>query len=138
MNKKKHGFRGYIFSRPIDGQMIPQRVQGLVIRTYVEKNKKELILSGTEYLMDNCFMMLKKLKDELEIYEALVFYSIFMLPSNKSDRFDLYQKLFSNKTELHFALEEIVIKSEKDVQMLEDILMVKQLSQKTIESQYGL
>ena len=36
---KKSGFRGYIFSRTIDGSFIPHRVQNLVIKDYCQRKK---------------------------------------------------------------------------------------------------
>ena len=47
--QKKSGWRGYVSSREINGQLIPQRVQNLVLRTYAEKAGIRYLLSATEY-----------------------------------------------------------------------------------------
>ena len=53
----KNWYMGYISSREIDGSIIPQKVQNLVIRDYSERFNKNLLLSSTEYKMKNSFLM---------------------------------------------------------------------------------
>ena len=55
------GFRGYIFSRKIDGNFIPHRVQNLVIKDYCERKNFFFKLSATEYKMENCYLMLNSI-----------------------------------------------------------------------------
>jgi sporadic carbohydrate cluster protein (TIGR04323 family) len=55
---KKSGFRGYIFSRTIDGSFIPHRVQNLVIKDYCQRKKLFFKLSATEYKMKDSYIML--------------------------------------------------------------------------------
>ena len=51
----KYWCMGYISSREIDGNIIPQKVQNLVIRDYAERYNMNLLLSSTEYKMKNSF-----------------------------------------------------------------------------------
>ena len=60
------GFRGYIFSRKIDSNFIPQRVQNLVIKDYCERNNLFFKLSATEYKMQNCYLMFNTLIQEIK------------------------------------------------------------------------
>ena len=53
------GFRGYIFSRRIEENLIPQRVQNLVIRDFSERKNILFKLSATEYKMKNSYIVLK-------------------------------------------------------------------------------
>ena len=125
-------YKGYISSRAIQGLKIPQRIQNLVIRTYVEKNNKKFSLSATEYVMENCFMVLNALLKELENYEGLAFYSLHMLPAKKEERFRVYSECLVNEVQIHFALEELVIRTQKDIQLIEDIILVKELTQSPV------
>lgn len=124
-----HGWQGYIFSRNFNGTFVPQRVQTLVIREYCKKNKKHFLLSSTEYNMENCFMMLKAMVEEHLNIEAIVFYSTYLLPSDYKMRKDAYKKLLESGRELHFALEEIVVRNQEEIEKLEDLLMVRELTQ---------
>ena len=126
---KNNIYKGYIASRSIYELQIPQRIQNLVTRLYCEKLGKTFNLSATEYIMDNCFMILKALAEEADHYEAIVFYSLFMLPRNKNERLKYYLLFLSFGTEIHFAFEELSIKSAQDIQLIEDILLAKELSQ---------
>ena len=99
---KKQNFRGYIFSRKIDGNFIPQRVQNLVIKDFCNRNNFFFKLSATEYKMINSYMMLKSLLKNLKNLDGIVFYSLFMLPDDKIDRVNLIQKIFIKKKKNSF------------------------------------
>lgn len=121
-------YKGYIASRAVRDTIVPQRLQNLVIRTYAEKNKKKFSLSATEYIMDECFMMLRALIKDASQYEAIAIYSLYMLPKSKDLRLKFYQECLALDVEMHFAFEELVIKNESDIQLIEDILLAKDLT----------
>lgn len=125
---KNNIFKGYISSRPINNQLIPQRIQNMVIRLYAEKNGKVFSLSATEYIMDNCYMMLKSLLLEAASYEAIALYSLYLLPKGKEQRLKIYHACLEVGTEIHFAFEELAIKKSDDIQLIEDILLAFELS----------
>ena len=122
------GWRGYIFSREIGGQLIPQRVQSLVIRNYSEKMGMQIIFSIVEYYMEDCYMMLDSYLGELNSIVGFVFYSTHLLPQDEGRRIRIYEMILSNGCELHFALEELAIIKESDTQMIEDILLCRILT----------
>lgn len=124
ITKKDQGFRGYIFSNKIDGNFIPQRVQNLVIKDYAIRKKLYFKLSATEYKTKkqlHLFSVLKKIK----LIKGMIFYSLFMLPLNSTDRNKIYKKFLNNKKELHFALEEMTIKTINDINIIEEIFLIK-------------
>lgn len=121
---KKLGFRGYIFSREISGNFIPQRVQNLVIKDYCQRKKIFFKLSATEYKMNDSFMMLNAVLKELKKIDGIVFYSLFMLPDDKNLRNKIYNYIIKSKKKLHFALEEIVLKNLSDIKLVEDIIKI--------------
>jgi sporadic carbohydrate cluster protein (TIGR04323 family) len=125
--KSTKGWRGYISSREIGGSTIPQRLQNMVIRNYAQSKGMVFLLSGTEYYMDNCYMMLNALLEELDSLAGLIFYSLKLLPENPVQRKLIYEKVLNRKCELHFALEELAIVKEEDIQLIEDIIACKTL-----------
>ena len=124
------GFRGYIFSRKIDSNFIPQRVQNLVIKDYCERNNLFFKLSATEYKMQNCYLMFNTLIQEIKKIDGIVFYSLFMLPEIKKDRLKIYKKILFNKKQLHFSLEEIKLENKTDIKKIEDIYQIKSNTKK--------
>lgn len=124
----KKGWRGYIFSREIGGQMIPQRLQNLVLRVYAEKNGLQYLLSATEYHIPGSFMMLESLFPELPKLEGLLFYSLNMLPEDRPKRLNLYEKVLKARCGLRFALEEFSIGKQSDIALLEDVFAARRLS----------
>ena len=122
-------WRGYIFSRPINGQIIPQRVQNLVIREYAKKLGLTYLLSATEYDMDECFLMLNSSLEALDDIEGLIFYSTHLLPYNDMDRNRLFEKLLERKKGLRFALEELELLSAEDINLIEDIILSRRITQ---------
>lgn len=105
-----NNFRGYIFSRLINGSSIPQKVQGIVIRNYCSKNSLNYLFGSIEYSIDNSYIVLKNLINSIDNYQGLVFYSFFQLPGEKNVREIMYKKILQYNKEMHFALEDLVIK----------------------------
>lgn len=73
-------------------------------------------------------MMLDALVKEASQYEAIVVYSLYMLPNKTEKRMKIYQETLAAGAELHFAFEELAIRKMSDVQLVEDILLTKNLS----------
>ena len=124
------GFRGYIFSRRIEENFIPQRVQNLVIKDFCERNKLFFKLSATEYKMDNCYLMLNSVLKNIKKINGVVFYSLFMLPQIEADRKKIYNKILQNKKKIFFALEEVCLQRKNDILNLENIYRIKKNSKK--------
>ena len=127
---KKSGFRGYIFSRTIDGSFIPHRVQNLVIKDYCQRKKLFFKLSATEYKMKDSYIMLNAVLKELNKIDGVVFYSVFMLPEDSRLRKKIYNLFLKSKKNLHFALEEIVLKNLTSLKEIENIIKINKNSKK--------
>lgn len=121
---KQLGYRGYISSRPVVGNRVPQHVQNLVIRDYCSSHNMHFLLSATEYAMPNCYIMLEHTLKEAVNNQGVVLYSLFQLPQNSVKRQKIYNLLLENQIEIHAALEGIVIKDQESVQRVEDIWLV--------------
>lgn len=121
-------YKGYIFSRAILGNIIPQRVQNTVVRQYATKRGLTLVFSAAEYVMANCFMILRAELAALDTVEGLVFYSLHQLPTDRNLRAAIIDSILFQGKKLHFALEEMVVQCEKDVALIEDIFLVLGLS----------
>ena len=126
--KNSKGYRGYIFSRKIKGLMIPQKVQNLVIRDYASRKKLFFKLSKVEYSFTKSYLMLKSIVKEIKYLNGLIFYSLNLLPEKKNERISFLNQIINNKKQIHFALEEIVIKNKKELKKIEDIFFVKENS----------
>ena len=57
-------FRGYIFSRPFFNERVPQHIQNSILREYSRENKINYLLSATEYVMEDSYLMLRKVLNE--------------------------------------------------------------------------
>ena len=121
--------KGYIFSRPIDGQLIPQRVQNLMLREYARRHHGLLLFSAAEYAMENCFMILEAELAALHAVDGMVFYSMRQLPGNAAQRDRLYDRLLRAGKRLHFALESFSVGTAGEVERLEDMLIIDRLAQ---------
>jgi len=125
-HKKK--LQGYIFSREAQGQFVPQRLQNMLIRDYVESKQCKFVLSATEYYMEDCYMMLDSLLGKLDDINGVVFFSMNFLPKDKEKRTSLFNQILEKGKELHFALENYCIKNAKDVEQLEEIIVIRHLT----------
>ena len=119
------GYRGYIFSRSINKNFIPQRVQNLVIRDFAYRKKIFFKLSLTEYNMKNCYIMLNTFLKDVNKIDGIIFYSIEMLPTDKKEALKLIDLFLKKKKSLYFALEELKVSSKKDLMRIKETLMIK-------------
>ena len=118
------GFQGYVASRSIQGNTIPQHVQNIVIRDYCQKRGMPYLLSGTEYAIPGCFLILNQIMGNLGSLDGVVMYSMFQLPEDSSARSRIYSKFLDNGKSLHFAVEGLSLHREDEVTRLDDIWAV--------------
>ncbi len=121
------GFKGYLASRPFQGQRAPQHIQNLVIRDYCASRDMTYLLSGTEYAIPGSFLMLRQLLDGLGSLEGIVFYSLFQLPQDAGARNVVYDRVLGQRKSLHFAVEGLGMSNDHDRQRVEDIWRVSQV-----------
>ncbi len=80
-----HLYRGYVSSRLVDGNKIPQSLQNLKIRDYAISKKLNIKLSITEYKMNKSYFALNSLKNEANKLKGVIFFSIYQLPIEKKN-----------------------------------------------------
>ena len=119
--------RGYVFSRVFMGERCPQNIQNLVLRDYCLKKSYEYLLSGTEYAMKDSHLMLRQVIEEIPNIDGVLAYSLFQMPESQKKRLKFYEKIIKKNGELHFALEDIVITSNNDIDKAEKIWLVRQV-----------
>jgi len=119
------GHRGYIASRKVRDQLMPQQVQNLVVRDYARRKGLTYKLSATEYGMDGCYMMLESVMQELDSLEGVILFSLFMLPKRPERRRAIYDRVLQAGCSLHAALEDLAIICEADIARVEDILLLE-------------
>jgi sporadic carbohydrate cluster protein (TIGR04323 family) len=124
------GYRGYVASRPVRGQLWPQGVQNLVIRDYARRNGLAYLLSAVEYAMPGCYMNLETVLEELDRIEGVLLFSLFMLPQRPERRRAIYDRVFAAGASLHGALENLSVREEGDVARVEDIFAIDRLAEK--------
>ena len=119
--------RGYIFSRPFLGERVPQHVQNLVIRDYCNKQSLQYLLSATEYAMANSHLILQQVLEELSILDGIVFYSLFLLPEDKTERDRVINFILKKGKTIYFAVEGLRMNNKTEHERIENILQVKKV-----------
>lgn len=119
-------FRGYVTSRPFMGERCPQNIQNLVLRDYCQKIDCEYLLSGTEYAMQNSYLMLQQVIDEIPSIDGIVFYSLLQMPETQKHRLQIYDNILDRNGEIHFALENLKITAQSEIERVENIWLVRQ------------
>lgn len=121
------GYRGYIGTRSYYSGKFPQRLQNMLIRNYCQQKQMKFLLSGTEYAMPGCYLILEEILESLPSLEGIVLFSLFMLPESAKKRKTIYQRILDQGRTLHAALEDLSIKTWTDVQTVEEILQLKNI-----------
>ena len=119
--------RGYISSRPFLGERVPQHVQNLVIRDYCNKQSLQYLLSATEYAMANSHLVLQQVLEELSILDGIVFYSLFLLPEDKTERDRVINFILKKGKTIYFAVEGLRMNNKTEHERIENILQVKKV-----------
>ena len=117
--------RGYIFARPFMGERAPQHVQNIILRDYCQKRGYELLLSATEYAMEDSYMILESVLDDLANIDGIVFYSLYQLPTQPEKRRLVYSRVLDAQKSLHFAVEGMSISNIDEIDSVENCLLVK-------------
>ena len=104
----------------------PQHIQNIVLRAYCTKMKYKYLLSGAEYAMNNSYLMLKQVVDEIPHIDGIVAYSIFQMPEVQNERVKIYNNILDKNGEIHFALENLKIASSSEINKIENIWLVRQ------------
>ena len=98
--------KGYVFSRKFSGNIVPQKIQNIILRDYCFKKNYNFVFSSVEYSMESCFFVLDGLLKNLKKYNGLVAYSIFQLPEDKNKRIDVLESpeiVSSEKILIHYS-----------------------------------
>ena len=122
-----NGVRGYIFSRPFMGERVPQHVQNMVIRDYCKKQGLQYLLSATEYAMPNSHLILQQVLDELSELDGIIFYSLFLLPEDTTERDRVIQIILKKEKTIYFAVEGLRISNIPEYERIEIIWQVKKV-----------
>ena len=124
---KNKFFRGYVSSRAINGNLIPQSLQNLKIRDYANVKNLGFKLSITEHKAKNGFFALNDLREKINEIDGIIFFSIYQLPDEKKIRKE-YLKFFIKKKKLiYFAFEDIEL---KNIDQANEIEMIYFISKK--------
>jgi sporadic carbohydrate cluster protein (TIGR04323 family) len=124
--------KGYIFSRPFFDERAPQHIQNIVIRNFCKQNALHFLLSASEYRMKNNYSILEDLLNNSKDFDGIVAYSLLMLPEKDTTRNRILNKLIRKKKFLSFAVEDITIKSIKDIKRINNLWKIK----KTLKNTY--
>ena len=94
-------------------------------------------MSATEYSFKNSDHILSGLVKNLRKYDGILFYSFLQLPTNTQRRLNLYNKILKQNKELHFAVEDTLIKKKRDVSQIEKMFNIKmQIQNSWIENNF--
>ena len=126
----KLNLRGYIFSRSFMGERVPQHIQNIIVKDYCDKNNFNYLLSATEYTMINSYSILKKIIDDIDSCDGIVFYSLFQLPEDNDTRHEMLKLILKKKKLIAFACERILISNFEDIIRIEDIWHIKKIMPK--------
>ncbi len=122
----RRGYRGYISSRPVGGDRVPQAVQNLVVRDFARRRGLDFLLSATEYVMPGSYLMLEQVVDELPAIAGAILYSMVQLPEGRARRLGLLRRALASGAVLYAALEDLRLADEDDLRRWEDIALVRQ------------
>lgn len=119
MKINRGNYIGYNFASPIQGSVIPQRLQNLCIRDYAAVHGLNLSFSSSEYWDYSKALMLMGLLHQLNVLDGIIFYSFALLPMDKKRRNHFLETILADGKQIHFALENLHFSKIEDLGELE-------------------
>ncbi len=124
--KKNKSFAGYINLKPVNGVIFPSSIQNIIMKDYVTSQLKgKFFLSPTEVLQAKYSITLNTLMSNDVKVRGIVMLSTFMLPRKHDERLTIYSNSIKRKKELHFILDEMVLKNKTDLEEIENQLIFR-------------
>jgi sporadic carbohydrate cluster protein (TIGR04323 family) len=133
MQADRVGLRGYVTARSFGGYVIPVPLQSLALRDYCTRNGMLYVLPVNENCFPYSYMVLEGLIQDLSTYQGLIMYSMRMLPQRVDRRMNIYQKILEQECSIHFVLEDLAVRSSKEVEKLEGLVLYDQLAVTAVE-----
>ena len=123
LNNKK--FRGYISSRKINGNFIPQKLQNLALRDFANSNNIDFQLSGTEWIIKKSYLMIRSIVSNSSKIDGLLFFSVMQISENIKFFEKIMIELIMKKKIIIFVLENEIIFTKKQIKELISNLKIK-------------
>ena len=117
--------RGYMTCREFVGERVPQHIQNLVIRNYCVQNNYQYLLSVVEYAMNDSYLILKQVVNDLNNIDGIGFYSIFQLPYDNTKRLQFLNTVIKKKKFIFFCSEGFEVKNKLDIDKINTIWLIK-------------
>ena len=117
-------FAGYINLKNLNGVLYPSSIQNIMMKDYIQNVLKGIFyLSPTELLQAKFPITLKTLVGKETKVDGIVMRSSFYLPENYFVRKKIYKEIIKMKKSVHFILDELILKSKKDIDKIEEYLI---------------
>lgn len=117
-------FAGYINLKNLNGVLYPSSIQNIMMKDYIQNVLGGIFyLSPTELLQAKYPITLKTLIGKETKVHGIVMLSSFYLPENYFVRKQIYKEVVKMKKSVHFILDELVYKSYKDIDKIEEYLI---------------
>ena len=117
-------FAGYINLKNLNGVLYPSSIQNIMMKDYIQNVLGGIFyLSPTELLQAKYPITLKTLIGKETKVHGIVMLSSFYLPENYFVRKQIYKEVVKMKKSVHFILDELVYRSLKDIDKIEEHLI---------------
>tara|TARA_A100001011_G_scaffold400428_1_gene514901 strand:+ start:3152 stop:3604 length:453 start_codon:yes stop_codon:yes gene_type:complete len=117
-------FAGYINLKNLNGVLYPSSIQNIMMKEYIQNVLKGIFyLSPTEVLQAKFPITLKTLLGKETKVDGIVTLSTFYLPENYFIRKQIYKEITKAKKSIHFILDELVFRTSKDIDKVEEYLI---------------
>jgi sporadic carbohydrate cluster protein (TIGR04323 family) len=120
--------KAYTSPRSFGGFQIPITLQSTTLRNYCETKNLIFHLHVVENQIPNTFLVLEALVEKANQYDGIAMCSISMLPNSHEYRQSIVKRILNQGCALHFTFEQIVISSVDQINELEELISLIELS----------
>jgi len=128
---ERNGLRGYVTARGFGPYVIPVPIQSLALRDYCHRKKLIYVLPANENCFPHSYLVLEGMIGDLEGYQGIVMCSMHMLPQRAERRRRDCLRVIEQGCSLHLVVEDLVVATPEDVDILEELLVIDRLAAQT-------
>ena len=115
------------------GERVPQHIQNIVLRNYCKNKDYTLLLSASEYTMNECYLILNKTISEINELDGILAYSVFQMPEDYSVRDKILKKILNMEKKFYYAVEDLSLLNYEDIKKIHELWEIKKTLNYTLK-----
>ena len=128
-NKKIKALVGYCHNKSFGPYSLPVKFQNIISANYAYKKNLIYGPGQGEPIFSKNHLQLKSMIRGPYNLNGIVMLSFYMLPKSKQKRYEIFKLAIKKKREIHFIIEDIILRDNKDIKRIEELFSYQKFTE---------